>query len=269
MHDLIGKSQTTSCAIDPARARTLHATLGLSGPAPNPGDVLLPFGHQIYFWDAQPPESLGLDGHPAIGGFIPDLGLPRRMWAGGALQFHRPLVTGTPATKVTTIKSVTQKTGRTGPLAFVTLRHDIHQSGTLCVSEDQDIVYRQDIDLAAQKPAAPTARADEQQRQEHQFTSTELFRYSALTMNGHRIHYDEEYARKVEGYNGLVVHGPLLAQYLMLMAQHHLGPLKSFRFRASSPLMHNEIATFCINGETLWVRGPDGREAMQATATPA
>lgn len=267
MHELIGKSQTTSCAFDPARARTLHATLGQSGPVPNPGDALLLFGHQIYFWDAQPPENLGRDGHPAIGGFIPDLGLPRRMWAGGVLQFHHPLVTGTPATKVTTIKTVTQKVGRSGLLAFVTLHHDIHQSGVLCVSEDQDLVYRQDIDLAAPKPTAPVAPTDEQHCLNHQFTSTELFRYSALTMNGHRIHYDEEYARRVEGYDGLVIHAPLLAQYLMSMAQRHLGPLKSFRFRASSPLMHNEPAAFCMKDKSLWVRGPDGRQAMQATAT--
>ncbi len=269
MHDFIGKSQTASCAFDPARARALHATLALNGPAPVPGDALPPFGHQIYFWDAQPPDNLGRDGHPAIGGFIPDLGLPRRMWAGGALQFHAPLVTGTPATKLTTIKSITQKTGRSGPLAFVTLRHEIRQSGTLCVTENQDLVYRQDADLAAPKPAAATARTDETKCQMHRFTSTELFRYSALTMNGHRIHYDEEYARDVEGYNGLVTHGPLLAQYLMLMAERHFGSLKSFQFRATAPLMHTERAEFCMKGETLWVRGPDGRECMQATATLA
>lgn len=269
MHDFIGKSQTASCAFDPARARALHATLAQTSPAPEPGEALPPFGHQIYFWDAQPPGNLGRDGHPAIGDFIPDLGLPRRMWAGGTLQFHADLVTDTPATKRTTIKSILQKTGRTGPLAFITLRHEIRQSDTLCVTEDQDLVYRQDVDLAAAKPAAPTARTDETQCQTHRFTTTELFRYSALTMNGHRIHYDEEYARKVEGYDGLVTHGPLLAQYLMLMAERHLGPLKSFQFRATAPLMHTEKARFCLNGTALWVRGPDGRECMQATATPA
>jgi len=267
MHDYIDKSQTSSCAIDPARAQALHATLAQTGPTPKSGDALLPFGHQIYFWDAQFPEELGRDGHPAIGDFIPDLGLPRRMWAGGDLQFHAPLVTGTPAIKLKTIKSITKKSGRTGPLAFITLRHEISQSGTLCVTEDQDLVYRQDIDLAAPKPIAPTARTDEAHRQIHRFTTTELFRYSALTMNGHRIHYDENYAREVEGYNGLVVHGPLLAQYLMLMARRQLGPLKTFRFRATAPLMHTETAEFCITGNTLWVRAPDGRECLHATAT--
>lgn len=269
MHEFIGKSQTASCAMDPARAQALHATLGLTSPAPIAGEALPPFWHQIYFWDAQPPENLGRDGHPAIGGFIPDLGLPRRMWAGGKLQFHRPLITGIPASKTTTIVTIDQKSGRTGPLVFVILRHDIHQSGTLCITEHQDLVYRQDIDLSTAKPTPPLARTDQQHSEDHNFTSTELFRYSALTLNGHRIHYDENYARDVEGYNGLVTHGPLLAQYLMLIAERQLGPLKSFQFRATSALMHNETATFCITGNRLWVRAPDGRECMQATATAA
>lgn len=266
MHDSLGKSQTSSCAIDPARAQTLHATLGLNGPAPVAGDPLAHFWHQIYFWNAQKLEKLGRDGHPAIGDFIPDFGLPRRMWAGGELQFHNPISIGTPATKTTTISKVEQKNGRTGPLVFVTLRHDIHQSGTLCVTENQDLVYRQDIDLTAAKPTPPIARTDEIHAINHDFTSTELFRYSALTMNGHRIHYDENYARDIEGYGGLVTHGPLLAQYLMMLAERQLGPLKTFKFRATSAMMHNEVATFCINGNDLWVRAPDGRKAMRATA---
>lgn len=269
MHDFIGKSQTTSCEIDPARAKALHATLGLTNPTPVKGAALPPFWHQIYFWDAEPPENLGRDGHPAIGGFMPDLGLPRRMWAGGKLQFHSPLIAGTPARKTTTILAIDQKTGRTGALAFVTLCHEIHQSGTLRITEHQDLVYRQDIDLSAPKPTPPIARTDEAHSEAHSFTTTELFRYSALTLNGHRIHYDQNYARNVEGYGGLVTHGPLLAQYLMLMAEHQLGPLKSFQFRATSALTHTEAATFCIAGNALWVRAPDGRSCMQATAAVA
>ena len=129
-----------------------------------------------------------------------------------------------------------------------------------------DLVYHQNLDPAAPKPVPPTARTDETHQESHSFSSTELFRYSALTMNGHRIHYDETYARDVEGYGGLVTHGPLLAQYLMLMAERHFGPLKSFQFRATVPLTHTEKATFCINGNTLWVRAPDGHQCMQATA---
>jgi len=253
--------------MDPARAISLHATLDLSGPAPKTGDALPPFWHQIYFWDTQPPSNLGRDGHPKTGGFIPDLGLPRRMWAGGKLQFHAPLCTGTGAIKVTTIESIDEKQGRTGPLAFVTLRHEISQSETLCITEHHDLVYRQDPDLAADKPTPPVARMDETASETMSFSPTLLFRYSALTMNGHRIHYDKNYAYDAEGYDGLVVHGPLLAQFLMLMAERHLGPLKTFQFRATAPLMHTETAEFCINGDTLWVRAPDGRQCMLATAT--
>ena len=253
--------------MDPARAQALHTTLALPDPRPVTGDPLPPFWHQIYFWNIEPSENLGRDGHPKTGDFIPDLGLPRRMWAGGNLQFHAPLHTGTEATKLTTIESITRKSGRTGPLAFVTLRHEFHQSGKLRITEQQDLVYRKDPDLNVPKHTPPMARTDETAVETQTFSSTMLFRYSALTMNGHRIHYDKPYARDVEGYTGLVAHGPLLAQFLMLMAQRYLGPLKTFRFRATSPLMHSETASFCINGNTLWVRTPDGRQCMQATAT--
>lgn len=266
MQQFIGKSQTTYCTMDPARATALHAALALSAPAPQPGDALPPFWHQIYFWDAQPPENLGRDGHPKTGGFIPDLGLPRRMWAGGRLQFQAPLHSGSPASKVTTIEAITKKQGRTGPLAFVTLRHEITQCGTLCVTEHQDLVYRNDPKPDAAIPVAPSARTDETTCEQHSFSTTLLFRYSALTMNGHRIHYDEPYARNVEGYAGLVTHGPLLAQLLMLMAELHLGPLNTFTFRATAPLIQHETANLCLNGKSLWVRGPDGRLCMEAMA---
>ena len=253
--------------MDPARALSLHASLGLHSPAPETGDALQPFWHQIYFWDTLPADQLGRDGHPKIGGFIPDLGLPRRMWAGGKLRFHTPLHSGVKATKITTIESIGQKQGKSGPLAFVTLRHEISQSDRLCVTEHQDLVYRQDPDPSAPAPVAPKARTDETYSETRSFSSTLLFRYSALTMNGHRIHYDENYAKDVERYSGLVVHGPLLAQYLMLLAERKLGPLKTFSFRATSPLMHTETADFCISGNDMWVRAQDGRQCMQAVAS--
>ncbi|WP_457772091.1 hypothetical protein [Phycobium rhodophyticola] len=112
----------------------------------------------------------------------------------------------------------------------------------------------------------PTAPTDEETRREVSFDSTTLFRYSALTFNGHRIHYDLDYTRNVEGYGGLIVHGPLLAQSLMLLSEEELGPLKGFSFRATSPLFHFETGTLCRKGKSLWVRGPDGRQCMQAEA---
>ncbi len=251
--------------LDPARAAALQVALGGAATL-GQGDALPPFFHQLYFWQPQPPDALGRDGHPRVGGLIPDLGLPRRMWAGGRLQFHAPVRLGVMAEKVAVCESVTSKTGRTGPLGFVTLRHEIWQDGRKCIAEWQDLVYRQDPDPKAPRPVSPTAPNDAEEERTVTFDSTLLFRYSALTFNGHRIHYDEPYARTVEGYDGLVVHGPLLAQLLMLMARDALGPLTQFSFRATAPLMHHEMATLCRKGRSLWVKGPDGRQCMMAEA---
>ncbi|MDU8910179.1 MaoC family dehydratase N-terminal domain-containing protein [Aestuariicoccus sp. MJ-SS9] len=261
----MGRMTSTSQfdVMDPARAAALLVALGRDGRV-QAGDALPPFFHHLYFWDAQPPSALGPDGHPKVGGLIPDMGLPRRMWAGGRLEFAAPLRAGVPAEKRSTCAAATRKEGRSGPLAFVTLRHEFWQEGALCVTEHQDLVYRETADPAQPKPTPTVARTDEEASREAAFGTTLLFRYSALTFNGHRIHYDETYARTAEGYDGLVVHGPLLAQLLMLMASDEAA-LSRFAFRASSPLMHWETATLCRNGADAWVRGPDGRQVMTAT----
>lgn len=253
--------------MDPERAQALAVALD-RGRGIDVGDPLPPFFHQIYFWEAQPPGLLGRDGHPRVGaGLIPDLGLPRRMWAGGALQFHAPLRAGYMAEKRSWVADVTRKTGRSGPLGFVTLAHEIWQGGQLCVTERQDLVYREEAGPEAGGPTSPTppmARDDHDSERVMGFSPTLLFRYSALTFNGHRIHYDIDYARTVEGYGGLVVHGPLLAQGLLLMAEE-AAPVCGFTFRATAPLMHDELATLCRSGDDMWVRGPDGRQCMVAT----
>lgn len=254
--------------IDPARAAAFQIALGQDGNIAS-GDLLPPFFHQLYFWSPIAPRGLGRDGHPCVGGLIPDLGLPRRMWAGGKLSFHKPLRAGVTATRQSVCETHIRKEGRTGPLGFVTLRHDIRQEGALCLTEWQDLVYREDPSADATKPTPPMARCDEETSYEMSFNSTLLFRYSALTFNGHRIHYDLDYARDVEGYDGLVVHGPLLAQFLMLKAQDELGRLEGFKFRATAPLMHFETAMLCRKGCDLWVRGPDGRQCMTAVAKAA
>ncbi|WP_170763374.1 acyl dehydratase [Ruegeria lacuscaerulensis] len=260
--------ETQTDVIDPARAAAFQAALGQAVTIGH-GAPLPPFFHQLYFWSPRPPQELGRDGHPKVGGaLIPDMGLPRRMWAGGRLHFHAPLTAGTGAERRSVRENATSKTGRTGQLGFVTLRHEVWQGDTLCLTEWQDLVYHQDPSADEAKPAPPTARIDETDRREVTFDSTLLFRYSALTFNGHRIHYDLDYARDIEGYAGLVVHGPLLAQHLMLFAEKLMGPLEQFTFRASSPLMHFETASLCRNGQALWVRGPDGRQCMTAEATP-
>ena len=252
--------------LDPARTRAMHVLLDRSGEI-EIGTALPAFYHQLYFWEAQPNARLGRDGHPKVGGIIPDLGLPRRMWAGGRLRFHQPLTLGQPATKSTVCETSVRKQGRSGPLGFVTLRHDFSQNGTLCVTEWQDLVYRQAPDPDAPAPVVTQAPTDAETIATRAFSTTDLFRYSALTFNGHRIHYDLDYATGVEGYRGLVVHGTLLAQILMIQAETELGPLDQFEFRATAPLMQFETASFCRSGHALWVVGPDRRLCMQARAT--
>jgi len=254
-------------AMDPARAAALAAVLGrpFAPDAPLP-----PFAHQVYFWEPLPEAALGRDGHPRVGGLIPDLGLPRRMWAGGRLEFHAPLRPGRPATRTTTREAVALKQGRSGPLGFVTLRHEIAQDGRPCVSEWQDLVYRPDPvpdAAAAPAPPVPPAPAGGTPVLRRAFGEVALFRYSALTFNGHRIHYDREYARTVEGHAGLVVHGPLLAQVLMLIAHDALpGGLRRFAFRATAPAVDGEELAFVRDGARLWVAGPDGRLCLSAEA---
>lgn len=265
MNDAAPVEESQSDPLDVARANALLVSLGRK-PTLVSGSPLPPFFHQLYFWSPQPASELGRDGHPKVGGLIPDLGLPRRMWAGGRLAFHSPLIAGENATRRSICENHIRKEGRTGPLAFVTLRHEITQNGTLHLTEHQDLVYREDADADAPRPVAPQVTRMAAKRQEVHFNQTLLFRYSALTFNGHRIHYDEAYARNVEGYDGLIVHGPLMAQLLMVMATEQLGPLTAFTFRATAPLMHHETAWLSQDGTDLWVEGPDGRLCMTAHA---
>ncbi|MEM0947553.1 MAG: MaoC family dehydratase N-terminal domain-containing protein [Pseudomonadota bacterium] len=252
--------------MDPARAAALHAALGLGGVVPAAGDPLPAFWHHIYFWDAQPPEALGPDGHRSTGhGLIPDLGLPRRMWAGGRLTWHAPLLCGVRAEKTSQVANITRKSGRSGELGFVTLRHTVRQRGGVVLTEDQDLVYRGPAPHAAKAPDPPGRPVEAQIAR---FDETLLFRYSALTMNGHRIHYDADYARGTEGYPGLVVHGPLLATLLMGLAARREGPLNRFEFRATAPLCLPETARLCADGVgTYWIVGEDGRTCMVGSTT--
>ncbi|NSX53985.1 FAS1-like dehydratase domain-containing protein [Parasulfitobacter algicola] len=261
----VGQFKTQSDIMDPARGAALLTVLGQDGNI-RAGDALPPFFHQAYFWDVQAQDDLGRDGHPGLGGFIPNLDLPRRMWAGGRIEFKRPLIAGMPAEKRVTIENITRKTGRSGPLGFVTLRHEIWQGEALCVTERQDLVYRNDPterDAQIDPPPAPDGHIVDRVN----FGPTQLFRYSALTFNGHRIHYDLDYCRKVEGYAGLVVHGPLLAQHLILMCQAKLGALSSFDFRATAPLLDFETAQMGWKDGKAWIKGPDERLCMTARAT--
>lgn len=249
--------------MDVARANALAATLGLKQRFEQ-GSVLPPFFHHIYFWDAQPADALGLDGHPKLGtGLIPDMGLPRRMWAGGALDCHAPLRAGVIAEKRSRCIETTRKTGRTGPLAFVTLEHEVFQNDRLCVRETQNLVYRSAEN--AQAGTSEFCKMEPDRRRACTFDETHLFRFSALTFNGHRIHYDLAHTRDVEGFTGLVVHGPLLALLLMMFAREHLGELRNFTFRNAAPLLVDETAYLCVSDDMLWIEDQSRRVIMRAS----
>ncbi|MDZ4307284.1 FAS1-like dehydratase domain-containing protein [Allopontixanthobacter sp.] len=273
--DCIGRSVTVADTLEPARSNALERALGGPGQMVA-GDTLPLLGHWLHFWDVQPPGALGRDGHPATGIFPPPAALPRRMWAGGRILFRAPLLLGAAVTRTSTVMSVRQKTGRTGPLLFVTVRHEIHEGGTLAVSEEQDLVYRGSAGgpqsspaPAAGLPAAPdadwTVIVDPD--------PVLLFRFSALTMNGHRIHYDRQYAVEEEFYPGLVVQGPLQAILMLRLATAHLArPVTSFEFRGQKPAIDSIQLHICGRRDgadiALWTR-QGGEPNMVAAARTA
>jgi 3-methylfumaryl-CoA hydratase len=233
---------------------------------------LRPLWHWLYFLPGERQSNIGPDGHPKRGGFLPPVSLPRRMWAGGRLQFLRPILPGAAIRRVSRIASIADKVGRTGRLVFVTVVHEISDAQGLAVREEHDIVYRDLPAAGAPTAQAQPARTDEQFARRIVPDPVLLFRYSALTFNGHRIHYDRSYVTQEEGYPGLIVHGPLIATLLLeqLQLERPDARIASFEFKAVSPLF--DIAPFEVCGRVeggqayLWARGPEGQLAMQASA---
>jgi 3-methylfumaryl-CoA hydratase len=265
----IGRTETVDDAVDPLRARALHAVLDLPGAPPRPGDPLPPLWHWLYFWSTPPASALGPDGHPARGGFLPPIELPRRMWAGSRVTFPQPLPIGGAARRQSTIADVRMTQGRGGPLAFVTVRHEISAAGEVCIVDEHEIVYRAPAGPGVTtRPGEPAPRQAPWQR-EWRADPVLLFRYSALTFNGHRIHYDRPYATEVEGYPGLVVHGPLLATLMVELAreQNPTAAIAAFSFRARRPIFDG--TPFIVGGEPwadgsgaeLWVADTGGQVA--------
>ncbi|WP_281686284.1 MaoC family dehydratase N-terminal domain-containing protein [Pseudomonas citronellolis] len=233
----IGRTQESQEELSTLLVSRLAATLG--EPAPAAGEALPPLWHWAFFQDAVPEAGLGADGHPARGGFLPPADGRNRMWAGGRLEFHEPLLVGRQASRVTTILKVEEKHGRTGALLFVTLRHDYLQDGRLALREEQDIVYREP---SPPKLGGTEALPEGAWREAVEPSPVLLFRYSAVTFNGHRIHYDWPYVTGAEGYPGLVVHGPLIAT-LNLRAFCRANPqarLRRFAYRGLRPLISPE-----------------------------
>jgi 3-methylfumaryl-CoA hydratase len=270
----IGRTETVTEDISAARVAQLAATLDLA-EAPGPGAPLPPAWQWLYFNPAVRQSELGVDGHPRRGGFLPPIELPRRMWAGSRITYHAPLPIGASAEKVSEIVKVEAKSGKSGSLVFVTVRHQTSANGTLCIEEEQDLVYRSPPEPGA--PAAPGKPAPDNAKWSEEIMPTAplLFRYSALTFNGHRIHYDAPYATQEEGYPGLVVQGPLTATLLHgLAVRARPGQrLAQFSFRGLSPLFvdrpfHIEAAEVEGNPSELsvWARLDSGELGMQATA---
>jgi 3-methylfumaryl-CoA hydratase len=267
----IGRQETASDLLEPSRANALRAALGEATPV-IPGDVLPLLYHWLYFWNVQSPDKLGPDGHPAKGGFLPPVPLPRRMWAGGRIQFVQPLIMGERIERTSTILKIESKAGKSGPLMFVTVRHELTNARGAAVIEEQDLVYR-DSAAPGGSAAAPAGDAlpSAPWCQEIMPDEVMLFRYSALTMNGHRIHYDRPYAINEEAYPALVVHGPLQATLLAGLAARHLTkPITSFSFRGQSPAFDDALLHICgtpnAAGAELWTE-QGGVKNMVATVT--
>jgi 3-methylfumaryl-CoA hydratase len=269
----VGRSEHAADILDPARTNALRASLGET-TALTAGDVLPALHHWLYFWTVMPPAELGPDGHPAKGGFLPPISLPRRMWAGGRLRFLQPLIVGERLSRTSVIRKVETKTGRTGTLVFVTVEHSLSGESGLAIVEEQDLVYRD-----APPPGATPALPDDAPPSAAPWGAALrpdpvlLFRYSALTMNGHRIHYDRPYAMKEEAYPALVVQGPLQATLLADLAVRHFGTaLATFDFRGMAPAFAGPMLHILGQPDgssaTMWTE-QGGVRTMTAQATPA
>jgi len=268
----IGRTEQADDPLAVTQALAAAALFDLD-PAPlREGAPLPPLWHWFYFLPTAPQALLDEDGHPRRGGFLPPIPFPRRMFAGASLRFHRPLHMGRPAQRHASIRDVVTKSGRSGSLAFVTVALRIEQDGAVCIDEEQQIVYRE---FGAAVPAPPvqpwTDAAPGATVQTVVPDPRLLFRFSALTYNAHRIHYDRDYASRVEGYPGLVVHGPLTAMLLVALAERTARrPLGEFSFRLQAPLF--DLAPFRLMaspaGDTLQLEAQrsDGQVALTATA---
>ncbi|WP_194955153.1 FAS1-like dehydratase domain-containing protein [Sphingopyxis solisilvae] len=268
----IGRSETRH---DVATAAPLVGLAALLDHDPVAPATVPPLGHWLYFLPDARQSTIGDDGHPRRddNSFLPPVPLPRRMWAGGRVDFLAPIAVGAQLVRTTTIDAIVAKHGASGDLLFVTLRHDITADGVAAVREAQDVVYRAAATATAPPPPVVPAEIEPEPADAVRRIVPDpvlLFRYSALTFNAHRIHFDRDYARDVEGYAGLVVHGPLIAT---LLVDHALRTIpnqtpRHFRFRAEAPLIDTAPFDLCMARQDgsvrLWSRDPGGRRTMQA-----
>ncbi len=265
----VGHHQKHTGSISQQRFEEINSTFGWAVDA-SAGQPLAQLSHWCAFSPMVPTEDLGTDGHPHKGGFLPDLGLERRMWASGSLEFLQPLHVNEILTRSATIEKIDEKGGR---MAFVTVSHEIHGENGLAIRESQNIVY-----LAMPKKFDPPVKRPMPEKWVFQnrlaMPSTRLFRFSSITFNAHRIHYDLPYAKDIEKYPGLVVHGPLQAMFLAKAAgEYAKAELRSFQFRGIHPAFHFDDLVVCAEEQTfnntlsLYAGVPGGHQTMQAKAT--
>lgn len=276
LREWIGRTESRTDFIAAAPLAAMSATLDREDSVPQDGSGVPALWHWIFFTPLTRARDIGPDGHAKRGDFLPPVPLPRRMWAGSRIVFHRPLQVGEVARRVSRIVGVDEKRGRSGTLVFVTAQHEISGERGVCITEDHDIVYRENPAPDAPAPAPPMASVDEAFSRGIVPDPVLLFRYSALTFNGHRIHYDRSYVTGVEGYPGLVVHGPLIATLLLdlLRRERPQARVRRFEFKAISPLFDIDRFEVCgrPDGEhafALWARNHQGALAMQARAETA
>ncbi len=271
----VGRSETLHDTFGPTPVAALGATLDHAATAVDVGSVLPPLWHWLYFLPLHRPSEIGPDGHARRGGFLPPVPLPRRMWAGSQFEFRRPLRVGDRVARTSTISGVSAKSGRSGRLVFVRVRHELRANGAVdaALVEHHDIVYREARQVGEVAPQPQRAATGAAWQRELVADEVLLFRYSALTFNGHRIHYDRSYATGVEGYPGLVVHGPLIATLLMDLLRTHepQAEVADFRFKAVRPTF--DLHPLRINGRRegdqvrLWAQDHEGWLTMDAMAT--
>ncbi|MCP3463462.1 MULTISPECIES: MaoC family dehydratase N-terminal domain-containing protein [unclassified Bradyrhizobium] len=268
----IGRTQEATDTVTAQLVKGLRATLFQEVGEPRSGDAAPFTVHWCLAQPVFPMSMLGPDGHPTRGGFLPPVPLPRRMWAGGEIEFLEPLRVGDDSTRTSRIADVTVKTGSTGTLCFVAVEHTITSPRGVAIRERQDIVYRAMTSSQPGGAKAPPPPPKAQHRETHVSDPVLLFRYSALTFNGHRIHYDRDYVTKVEGYPGLIFHGPLQAALIIEMAAKMRGGKapKKFSYRGVQPLF--EGTEFSVNandtdaGLELWTANAEGQPTMKGTA---
>jgi 3-methylfumaryl-CoA hydratase len=268
--DYLGRTETRTDTVWPLLVRGLTAALDL----PDAGAVLPPLWHWMLFQDWAPASGLGVDGHPKRGGFLPPVHhLPRRMWAGGRVEFVAPLLVGETVTRVSTIRSINEKSGGSGTLVFVTVGHEISGPNGVAIREEHDIVYRGTGGAAVKDAAAAPPPPEGALVRTRTPDRVLLFRYSALTGNGHRIHYDLDYVTREEGYPGLVVHGPLQATLLASLAAEAMpgAALRRFAYRGRRPAFHDRALTLVAvagaDGVRVESRDETGAVCMDGEAT--